>query len=319
MNDNIGNDLNKSNKFSNNFNMIIGVATLLIALLGATFAYFSATAMSKENDVHVKSAYVSIYYDGGTQIVADDLIPSTKHVALTHYQKNTEDLPRCTDSNGKQVCYVYQFAVMSEGNEEAKSKIVASIKVNINEFKNLSYYMYVVDLEMDEETNDALKDVNGFDKVSSYKKIGDVFGLDEGSAFSYPKPLGDDYIDPSGGTYSDTDGVYGDIRYNIFSNDFEDITDPDDGSVIGTAYPVECLFGVNPSASDQDKYKSDRCNSIEIENNKRYTFQLVVWLNETFDIQDEQGKNFAGTISVDVEGGSIDTGNYENGQITGRE
>lgn len=318
MNDSMEKNFSKSNKFSNNFNMIIGVATLLIALLGATFAYFSATAMSKENDVHVKSAYVSIYYDGGTEIEATDLIPSTKHVALTHYQKNTEDLPRCTDSNGKQVCYVYQFSVMSEGNEDAKSKIVASIKVNINEFKNLSYYMYVVDLEMDPETNTPVLDVNGFDKVKSYKRLGNLFGLNEGEAFIYPQPLPEGVVDPSGGLYSDTDGRYGDIRYNKFSQP-SDIINEEDGSVTGTLYPLECLFGVNPDASNLDLDKTDRCNSIEIDNNIKYTFQLVVWLNETFSVQDEQGKNFAGTISVDVEGGSIDTGNYENGQITGRE
>ena len=36
---------------TNTFNLIIGISTLLIAILGATFAYFSATARSKENDV----------------------------------------------------------------------------------------------------------------------------------------------------------------------------------------------------------------------------------------------------------------------------
>ena len=50
---------NEENK-RNVFNIIIGVSTLLIAILGATFAYFSATATSKENDVNVKSAYVNI-------------------------------------------------------------------------------------------------------------------------------------------------------------------------------------------------------------------------------------------------------------------
>ena len=54
------NNEEKANNKTNTFNLIIGVATLLIALLGATFAYFSATARSRENDVTVKSAYVSI-------------------------------------------------------------------------------------------------------------------------------------------------------------------------------------------------------------------------------------------------------------------
>ena len=48
--------IEKENNKRNVFNIIIGIATLLIALLGATFAYFSATARSKEDDVNVKSA-----------------------------------------------------------------------------------------------------------------------------------------------------------------------------------------------------------------------------------------------------------------------
>lgn len=207
---------------------------------------------------------------------------------------------------------------MSEGNEDAKSKIVASIKVNLNEFENLSYYMYVVDLEMDPETNTPALDINGYDKVINYHRMSELFGLNEELAFIYPQPLGEGVIDPSGGTYSDTDGVYGKIRYNKFSQP-SDIINEEDGSVTGTLYPVECLFGVNPDSPNHDLDKDTRCNAVEIDNNKKYTFQLVVWLNETFSVQDEQGKKFAGTISVDVEGGSIDTGIYEGGQITGRE
>ena len=67
-----------ANNKKNVFNIIIGIATLLIALLGATFAYFSATARSKDDDVSVKSAYVSIAYDGGTEIKASHLIPAKK-------------------------------------------------------------------------------------------------------------------------------------------------------------------------------------------------------------------------------------------------
>ena len=80
------NEEQKRNK-SNTFNLIIGIATLLIALLGATFAYFSATARSRDNDVSVKSAYVSISYDGGTEIKATNLIPATQTVAINKFQK----------------------------------------------------------------------------------------------------------------------------------------------------------------------------------------------------------------------------------------
>ena len=167
MSEDMNKDFNgsKNNNSSNTFNLVIGVATLLIALLGATFAYFSATARSAENDVTVKSAYVSIYYDGGTEIKASNLIPATEQVALTKYQKymepydpeddgeikedydeyNTLDLDRrCVDAKGKEVCYVYQFSIESDGAEGDTTEILASINVNKNEFDNLSYVLYEV-------------------------------------------------------------------------------------------------------------------------------------------------------------------------------
>jgi len=90
---------NEENNKSNTFNLVIGIATLLIALLGATFAYFSATARSAENDVTVKSAYVSISYDGGTEIKASNLIPATETVALSKYMKTMNPYNPETDGD----------------------------------------------------------------------------------------------------------------------------------------------------------------------------------------------------------------------------
>ncbi len=92
MSEDMSKELRSSNNYNsaNTFNLVIGIATLLIALLGATFAYFSATATGNENEVTVKSAYVSISYEGGTEIRASNLIPATEQVALTKYQKYIE-------------------------------------------------------------------------------------------------------------------------------------------------------------------------------------------------------------------------------------
>ena len=190
---NPGNEnMNNEQKTTNTFNLIIGIATLLIAILGATFAYFSATARSAENDVTVKSAFVSISYDGGTEIKASNLIPATQNVALKKYQKekyaidaesglsviqpyNPEvdgeiivdydtyknDVNRkCVDAKGKEVCYVYQFSIESDGAVGGTTDILASIKINKNEFDNLSYVLYEVDFK--EENGVVLKDKYGF-------------------------------------------------------------------------------------------------------------------------------------------------------------
>ena len=92
-NQNLDNQTQKPENKRNTFNIIIGVSTLLIAILGATFAYFSATATSKDNDVNVKSAYVSISYDGGTEIKASNLIPASERIALKMFQKEEKISP----------------------------------------------------------------------------------------------------------------------------------------------------------------------------------------------------------------------------------
>lgn len=56
---------------------IIGIATLLIAVVGATFAYFSAqvNGMNDEKEYTVRSATVGTVFDGGSDITATGIYP----------------------------------------------------------------------------------------------------------------------------------------------------------------------------------------------------------------------------------------------------
>jgi len=308
---------NGPNNKTNTFNLVIGIATLLIALLGATFAYFSATARSAENDVTVKSAYVSISYDGGTEIKATNLIPSSETVMLSKYMKEVEvfnpDIDgelitdydkyssemldrKCVDAKGKEVCYVYQFSVTSEGIEGGSTDILASIKINKNEFINLSYVIYEVGLR--EENGTILTDKYGFDIVDTYDEAGKFDNID-----------------------TNPDNVWTEeeqVKYAVFERP-SDILD-ESGSSIGILNPVACLFGYNKDEESLalSKDDTDRCMTYSISNNTRHTFQVVIWLQETGEIQDEQGRLFEGTVSIEVDGGA-DTGEYSDGEITGRQ
>ena len=55
---------------------VVAIATLIVAIVGATLAYFSITASSSEGAVNAKAATVSISYDDGKQVsaAADKLI-----------------------------------------------------------------------------------------------------------------------------------------------------------------------------------------------------------------------------------------------------
>ena len=54
-----------------------------------------------------------------------------------------------------------------------------------------------------------------------------------------------------------------------------------------------------------------------MENKVKHTYQLVIWLEETGFEQPEQGLSFEGTVSIEVSGG-FDSGEYNDGQITGQ-
>ena len=330
---------NKANNATNTFNLIIGIATLLIALLGATFAYFSATARSAENDVTVKSAYVSISYDGGTEIKASNLIPATQNVALKKYQKekyaldedgksviqpydpmadNNEDgLPdgyitdydvykndvdrKCVDAKGKEVCYVYQFSIESDGAVGETTDILASIKINKNEFDNLSYVIYEVDFQ--EENGIIQKDKYGFGIVENYSYRSDIFE-EKNSHFAYVDTNSDN-ID------------FTNIKFDKFIKPFDLIGENEE--LVGTVNPVVCLFGYK-NENYTAEYETDLANKAEIAagtltaitedtsrcapypltNKEKHTYQLVIWLNETGEVQEEQGKVFEGTGKVSM-------------------
>lgn len=309
---NPNNKKEEENKTST-FNLIIGIATLLIAILGATFAYFSATARSAENDVTVKSAYVSISYDGGTEIKASNLIPATETVALKKYQKEaiahtpTEDDPivedydqytgdterRCVDSRGREVCYVYQFSVESDGAVGETTDILASIRINKNEFANLSYVLYEVTFE--EEDGVVKTDKYGFGIVKNYKLV---------SSFD--------------NTDSNPDNVeFVDVKFGIFEPAPQDIYGEND-ELIGTINPVACLFSYSDDADTKALDDTSRCAPYSLTNKEKHTYQLVIWLEETGEEQPEQGKTFEGTVSIEVSGG-FNSSDYGNGQITGQE
>lgn len=318
MNDNEVNAINPSenvNNKSNTFNLVIGIATLLIALLGATFAYFSATARSAENDVTVKSAYVSISYDGGTEIKASNLIPSSLRVTLSKYMKDVQphnpdegdiitdyDVYNSTDSGmsdrkcvdilGKEVCYIYQFSIKSDGPEGGVTPILASIKVNNNQFDNLSYLLYEVTPR--EENGVILQDRFGADIIDKYTLVSDFDNVDQNE---------------DGAGLEKT-------KFATFEKPYPIIND--EGINEETVYPMACLFGYS---KEEEKMalredNSDRCVLKTITNNEKHTYQLLIWLEETGEVQEEQGFTFEGTVNIEVSGGQ-DVSEYGDGKITG--
>lgn len=79
----------KKNNGKGIFYGVIAVATLIVAIIGATFAYFTAAANSSDNALSAVAAHVEVNYSEGRQIKATNLIPSSAEVVRLAYLRDT--------------------------------------------------------------------------------------------------------------------------------------------------------------------------------------------------------------------------------------
>lgn len=155
------------NKGRDIFYGVVAVATLIVAIVGATLAYFSVSASSNEGAVNATAATVSIEYNDGQQVTAqaDQLIPATLDVVKTVYeakvktiandQANTE-ANACIDSNNQQVCSAYRFTIRSD----IERTVSATLNNEHNGFTYLGYAVYDVTngqwLKLNDENEESL-------------------------------------------------------------------------------------------------------------------------------------------------------------------
>lgn len=106
---------------------VIGVLTLIVAIIGASLAYFSINASSKEDAVIVNAASVQIVYNDGQQIgIEGNLIPATSTAvkgSITRYLnavetgENPNNYRMCQDDNKYTICDVYDFTLTNNGDD----------------------------------------------------------------------------------------------------------------------------------------------------------------------------------------------------------
>ena len=141
---------------------VIGVATLVVAIIGATFAFFSASTNSESNAVSVQSTALGLdFVDSINKNLKTHLIPAAENIAtyaalMQSITPNQGDNAQCVDDNGNDVCGVYQFTVCNgtlEVVNEAKTNncqatsnstqdVYFTLNVATNEFTNLKYKIY---------------------------------------------------------------------------------------------------------------------------------------------------------------------------------
>lgn len=131
----------ENKKGSEIFLGVIGVATLLVAIIGATFAFFSANAASDPSAIGATGASLKLGYDDNTTLLKTHLIPSTKEIAhysttQAHYQDDTSKI--CIDDNGNEICSYYTFNI---GNPSftTKQDLYGTLTPASNDMTNLMF------------------------------------------------------------------------------------------------------------------------------------------------------------------------------------
>lgn len=229
---------------------VVAIATLIVAVIGATLAYFSITANSAEGAVNAQAGTVSISYDDGQQVTAqaDELIPSSFEVVKTAYERSQKSFGSdgamaeniCLDDNNRQVCSIYRFSIGSD----SERQIIATLNSEHNGFSTgLSYAIYSVsgDYASDEERWQILDD-----EISA-KKL----------TINY---CDNDDEDPTNYCYNTSLGVkdYGENSNSIFGYDTDGMKSKSIGADETQTYDLVIFLNENDQEQNIDQGKSFR-------------------------------------------------------------
>jgi hypothetical protein len=96
------------------FYAVVGVATLVVAIIGATFAYFSASTDNSEDPITG-----SIAEAGGISLKVDSLTNTGADMIPLNLIDGTSQLTpamsgKCVDDNGNHVCDVYKITLTND-------------------------------------------------------------------------------------------------------------------------------------------------------------------------------------------------------------
>lgn len=120
---------------------VIGVATLVVAIIGATFAYFTATANTSATPVTATGGTVSLTATAGDKKMSTKMIPLD--VENTNFAKGgfvgtadtTTGAGDCHDKRGNEICSV--FTVTLANPSDSSQKIFTTFVPTANTFTNL--------------------------------------------------------------------------------------------------------------------------------------------------------------------------------------
>ena len=163
---------------------IVAVATLIVAIIGATFAYFSASTQSNEDAVNLTAYEFSLTMSVNPIFpnIAADLIPLDPEGTIAGYEGsnnnnllyaiNEADLG-CIDDNKLQVCALYQIIIENQNTNPIT--LGGQIRTVTNEpgsggeaFSNLKYRSVIASPESNYEN---IRTERGFTLLTSDQTV----------------------------------------------------------------------------------------------------------------------------------------------------
>lgn len=145
---------NKKNNGRELFYGVIAVAIFIVMAVGATFAYFTATAKSANSSVSTKSTTLELeYISYGSAWSKKDLIPADTNISEYSVEYQTDITPNnlCMDDYGNSICSVYEFQVRNPAN--SPQTVTLNIVSEVNGFANLNAMAYELSIEDNEKYN----------------------------------------------------------------------------------------------------------------------------------------------------------------------
>lgn len=124
------------------FYAVVGVATLVVAIIGATFAYFSATAANDSTtDIKGNTAEAASLGLKVTKVLPTD-VENEKIIPLASENNMSKALTaNCLDAKGYTACQVYKIEVTSTTTENVSVIPKVTLTDTANVFNNLKFQL----------------------------------------------------------------------------------------------------------------------------------------------------------------------------------
>ena len=250
------------------FYAVIGVATLVVTIIGATFAYLTATTNSNVNAVTATGAKIALGYSDVQSGLKKNLIPIDTD--LTQFAKGTYTNSAgtkysfagigendCRDVNGNNICSVYTFTIKNPTSTDGVSQYVyASFEVGINTFENLHFAVF-------KGTDTQIKGKSGY-----------TLGEDDEAEEGYTTAI------------SESEAK----RKHAIADNGQLVVAKTKISQKTTAGGAVVKLPLN---NQLDQYLDD---------GDEMTYTIILWVDETNSAQEDQDKSFTGTVRFTTEG-----------------